>query len=160
MITAIGKKDRSIGRDNALIWHIPADLKRFKRLTMGHPVIMGRKTYESIPEKYRPLPGRQNIVITRQKDYRDEGIIVTHSIEDALEEAQKLDQDEIFIIGGQQIYKLGLSFAEKLHLTIIDTDKTGDTFFPEYEKEFTKETFRKEGESNGYKYTFLNLERA
>lgn len=160
MIAAIGKKDRSIGKDNALMWHVPADQKYFREVTKGHPVIMGRKTYESIPEQYRPLPGRPNIIVTRQDEYSvPEGVFVTDSLESAIDKAKETDNEEVFIIGGQQIYEQGLQYTDKLYITIIDTEMTGDTFFPEYEQDFTKETFREAGTSNGFDYTIVNLER-
>ena len=160
MIAAIGKKDRTIGNGNKLLWHIPSDMKRFRDTTMGHPIIMGRKTYESLPDKYRPLPGRKNIIVTRQENYpAPQEVLITHSLEDALTKAKSLDSEEIFIGGGQQIYEQALPFIEKLYLTIVDTDKTGDTFFPEYKEQFTKETYHEEGESNGYHYVFQTLER-
>lgn len=160
-VVAIGEKDRSIGNGNRLLWHIPDDLKRFKRITEGHPVIMGRKTYESLPEQYRPLPNRTNIIVTRQAGYRTpDGVYTTNSIEEALELAHTLDNEHIFIGGGQQIYEQALPYIEKLYLTIIHSDKSGDTFFPEYKDVFTKETFREEREYEGLKYTWVDLERA
>jgi dihydrofolate reductase len=158
LIAAIGKGNRALGKDNQLIWHIPEDLKRFKALTLGHPVIMGRKTWESLPEKFRPLPGRQNIVITRQNDYHAEGAIVSNSLEDAIISAQKTEGvDELFIIGGGELYKEALPFANKLYLTLIDEEKEGDVFFPAFEDRFTKETFREEHENDGLHYTWLDL---
>ena len=138
IIAAISRKDRGLGKDNDLLWRIPDDLKRFKKLTMGHPIIMGRKTYESIGH---PLPGRDNIVVTRNEDYQVEGVIVTHSLEEAIEKAKSLDDEEVFIIGGGQIYEQAIPIAQKLYLTLIDTEKEADVFFPEYENVFTKKIF-------------------
>ena len=161
VIAALGARTRAIGRDNQLLWQIPEDLTRFKKLTSGHPVIMGRKTWESLPEKFRPLPGRTNIVITRDASYEAPGAHIATTIEDALTQAKALaGSEEIFIIGGQQIYEMALPFADRLYLTIIENDAGGDTFFPPYETEFTKETAREASESNGIKFAWVDLERA
>lgn len=117
--------NRCIGRDNTLPWRLPADLKRFKQLTMGHTLIMGRKTYESIG---RPLPGRTTLVVTRQRDYAPEGVQVAHSLEQALELARG---DEVFIAGGADLYRQAMEHVRRLYLTRIGRDYEGDTFFPE-----------------------------
>ena len=116
---------------------------------------MGRKTFESIG---RPLPGRPNIIITRDKSFEAEGCLVTHSIEDAFEEAKDLDDEEVFIIGGGEIYKQAMPYVDKLYLTLIHGEKDSDVFFPDY-SEFTKDTFREEHEYEGLKYTWVDLER-
>ncbi|MEX0934789.1 MAG: dihydrofolate reductase [Candidatus Paceibacterota bacterium] len=157
-IAAIGENTRALGKDNDLLWRIPDDHKRLKKITMGHPLIMGRKTWESIPEKYRPLPGRTNIVLTRNEKYSAPGAILAHSLKDALDRAREEDNEEIFIFGGEKIYTQALPQTQRLYLMLVDSDKEGDTFFPDY-SEFTKETFRKEGEHEGIKYTWVNLER-
>ena len=128
LICALGS-NRAIGRNGDLIWRISDDLKRFKRITYGHPIIMGRKTYESIG---RPLPGRTNIVITGNKSYSADGCIVTHSIEDALNvAADSKGADEIFIIGGGEIYRQTINQANRLYLTLVeDEPEDADTFFP------------------------------
>ena len=110
-----------IGKDNDLIWHLPKDMKFFKETTMGYHVIMGRKNFESIPHKFRPLPNRTNIVITRQSDYKAEGCIVVNSVEEALKVAKSHGENEAFIIGGGQIYKLALdaNLVDKVYLTKI-----------------------------------------
>jgi len=118
-----------IGKDNQLIWHLPADLKYFKETTKGHAVIMGRKNYESIPEKYRPLPGRTNIIVSRNPDYNAPACILVNSIEAAIDEAKKLNDDEVFIIGGGEIYRQSISLADKLYLTRIHGEFVGDTYF-------------------------------
>ena len=115
-----------IGKDNQLIWRLPDDLKRFKKLTTGHPIIMGRKTFDSIG---KPLPGRTSIVITRNQDFFMDGIIAVHSLEKALEEAKKLDTDEVFVIGGGEIYKQVLSVVDRLYITEVKTIMEGDAFF-------------------------------
>ena len=121
-----------IGRGNDIPWYIPEDLEHFKKLTTGNTVIMGRKTYESLPKEYRPLPNRINIVITRDKSYQAKGCLVVNSLEDAL---RKADNDkEIFIIGGGQIYREGLKFAERIYLTKIHKNIEGDTYFPKLNK--------------------------
>ncbi len=156
-IIAAISENHVIGRDNKLPWNIPEDLKRFKELTKGHPIIMGRKTFDSIG---RPLPLRTNIIITRDKNYQVNGCLVVHSLEDAIKKAQKIDQQEIFIIGGGEIFRQAIQNTHKLYLTIVKVDIPGDAFFPAFDQQFTKETDRHEGESNGYTYTFLNLERS
>lgn len=149
---------RVIGKNNELIYLIPEDLKRFKALTMGHPIIMGRKTFESIG---RVLPGRKNIVITRQKDFSFPGAVIVDSLEEALKEAKKEENlEEIFVIGGGEIYKQALSSAYRLYLTLVDDNTDGDTFFPDY-SEFTK-TISEErhvDEKTGLTYSFLTLEK-
>lgn len=159
IIVAMGR-DRVIGKDNALLWYIPDDLKRFKALTLGHSVIMGRKTWESLPEKFRPLPGRTNIVVTRQDDYDAIGAVVAHSLEEARAAAARAHgADEICIIGGAQLYVEALPFADRLYLTLIEDDKEGDAYFPEYEQQFTKKLSEESREWNGLRYTWLDLER-
>lgn len=121
-----------IGKDNDLIWHLPKDMKFFKETTQGHFVIMGRKNFESIPHKYRPLPNRTNVVITRQKDYVAEGCIVVNSLEEALIKAKEAEDTEPFIIGGGQIYKQALenNLVDRIYLTRVHKNYEGDTFFP------------------------------
>src|SRR5687767_6521599 len=129
----------AIGKGNDLIWKIPDDQKRFRALTIGHPVIMGRRTWESLPEKFRPLPNRTNVVVTIDASYSAPGGIVTTSIEEALERAKESEgSEEIFVIGGAEIYKQALPLARRLYITKIDAAVEGDAFFPEY-PEFNKE---------------------
>jgi len=159
IVAAIGR-NREIGHGNELLWHIPADLKRFKQLTLGHPVILGRKTFESIVNYLgHPLPGRTNIVVTRDGEYAFEGTVVVHSLEEAIEKAKEIDQTEIFIGGGANLWEQSLPLVTCLYLTLIDDEKEGDTFFPEYEKEFTKKIFEEAHEHEGLKYTWVTLER-
>jgi dihydrofolate reductase len=115
-----------IGHENQLIWHLPDDLKQFKRLTTGHPIIMGRKTFESIG---KPLPNRTSIVITRSKSWSFEGVIVVNSVAEALETARQTDTNEAFVIGGAEIYRLTLPFANKIYLTEVKADFGGDAHF-------------------------------
>ena len=152
IIAAIGS-NRELGKDNKLLWHIPEDLKRFQKITFGHPVIMGRTTFESLG---KPLSGRTNIVVTRNKDYTIPGCIITYSFEEAIKIAEDKDQNEIFIIGGGQIYKQGIEFANKLYLTVVEGNFDADTFFPDYSR-FNKVIFRQKGQYKQYKYTFLEL---
>jgi dihydrofolate reductase len=121
-------ENRVIGRDNALPWHLPDDLMRFKQRTEGHVVIMGRRTFESVG---RPLPRRRSIVVTRKHDYHPPGAEIAHSLEEALERARESGQSEVFILGGAEIYAVALPEADRLELTIVHADVTGDTFFPE-----------------------------
>jgi dihydrofolate reductase len=119
-------RNRVIGRGNGLPWHLPADLRRFRDLTLGHTIVMGRKTYESIGA---PLPGRRIIVITRQERYAPPGCLVAHSLEEALASAD--GEDELFICGGGELYAEALPLAERLYLTVVELEVEGDTFFPE-----------------------------
>lgn len=155
--------NRAIGKDNQLLWHLPEDLKYFKRVTMGKPIVMGRKTFESIG---RPLPGRLNIVVTRQKGWKHKGVKVVHSIDDAmaLADAQALIDgvDEVMMIGGAELYEAALPEAEKLYLTRVDADIDGDAFFPELNEAEWKEVGRESfsaSENNPYNYAFCVLER-
>ena len=146
-------KDNVIGKNNQLIWHLPADLKRFKTLTMNHHILMGRKTFESIG---KTLPGRISIIITSDKNMIFDGCIIAHSIEDAIKLAQ--DDNEIFIIGGDSIYRQSIELVNKLYITKIDADFDGDAFFPEMD--FSKwiliesQSFQPD-EKNQYPYQFL-----
>lgn len=155
LIAALSE-NRVIGKDNKLPWHLPEDLRHFKEVTSGHPVIMGRKTFESIG---RLLPKRHNIVVSRDSSYVVEGATMAHSLEQALEIAKNYDQNEIFIIGGGQIFKQSLPLADRLYLTIVHTEIEGDAFFPEYAS-FRKVVEEREGQSEEYRYTFKTLERA
>lgn len=138
IVVAMSRVDRAIGYQNDLLWHIPADLRRFKKLTTGHPIIMGRKTFESILSILgKPLPGRTNIVITRDTSYTHEGAIVTHSLADALSIAKSEKPKEIHIGGGSEIYRLALPYVERLYVTWINSKVTADTFFPPFEDEFS-----------------------
>ena len=152
-----------IGKDNDLIWHLPKDMKFFKDTTMGHHVIMGRKNFESIPHKFRPLPNRTNIVITRQSDYKAEDSIVVNSVEEALKVAKSNGENEAFIIGGGQIYKLALeaNLIDRIYLTRIHHSFDGDTFFPELSSDWikTNKIENKTDEKHRYSYDFITLEK-
>jgi dihydrofolate reductase len=151
-----------IGKDNALIWHLPADMKFFKDKTTGHCIITGRKNYESIPEKFRPLPNRTNIVITRQPDYKAPGTIIVGSVDKAIDTAKQTNDEEIFIIGGAEIFRQSLHLTDRIYLTKIYHSFEGDVFFPELNKDEWKEVARTKGitdEKNKYEYDFITLER-
>jgi dihydrofolate reductase len=134
--------NRVIGKNNDLPWHLPDDMKYFMQTTKGHHVILGRKNYDSLPEKFRPLPNRTNIVITHQKDFKADKCLVVHSLEKALAIAKENNEQEVFIIGGAEIYKLGFPSSHRLYLTEIDAVIEGDTFFPHFKKEDWNETSR------------------
>ncbi len=156
-IIAALSRNRVIGKDNQLPWRLPADLKHFKAVTLGKPVIMGRKTFESIG---KPLPGRDNIVVTRNPHFRADGLAVVHSLDAAL--AQAHNAPEIMLIGGAQLYAEALPRAQRLYLTLIDADIDGDAQFPEYNPAEWRETAREDhasDENNHYRYSFLILER-
>lgn len=156
-IIAAVAKNGIIGKTNALPWHLPADLKRFKELTTGKPIIMGRKTYESIG---RPLPNRTNIVITSDKNLKIEGCVVVGSPDEAIEAAK--GAEEVMIIGGGEIYRQFLPKVSRMYLTEVDTEIEGDVFFPEFDRSEWREVFREEhapDEKNKYPYTFLTLEK-
>ena len=129
VIIAAVANNRVIGRDNHLIWNIPEDMAHFKTLTAGHTVIMGRKTWESLPPRFRPLPGRRNIVVTRQTEFAAPGAELATSLESALDLAK--DDETVFIIGGAEIYKQAMSFADRLEITEVDLSPQGDSWFPE-----------------------------
>lgn len=148
-----------IGKDNQLIWHLPNDLKRFKALTLGHPIIMGRKTFESIG---RPLPGRTSIVITHQKKMQIAGAVVVNSFQEALMEANKLSQDEVFIIGGGEIFKTAIPLCDKLYLTLVKAKIEGDVYIDlSVFKNWVKTHSESHGidEKHGLEYDFIDLER-
>ena len=156
-------KNGVIGKDNDLIWHLPKDMRFFKDTTMGHHVIMGRKNFESIPHKFRPLPNRTNMVITRQTAYKADGCMVVSSIEEALQIAKHNGEDEAFIIGGGQIYKLALqaNLVDKIYLTKVHHSFEGDTFFPALNKDW-KEISRIQNQADEkhlYNFDFITLEK-
>jgi len=157
IIAAIGT-NRVLGKDNALLWRIPEDFKRFKAITTGHPVIMGRKTFESIG---RPLPNRKNIVISRNAG-KTPGIHpeveMASSLDDAIQKASGLDQSEIFILGGGQIYEQGMALADRLYLTLVDTAPEGDTYFPDYSL-FSKKISEEKSSDENFSYSFLVFEK-
>ncbi len=158
IVVAVGE-NREIGKDNKLPWNIPEDRKRFQDITMGHPVIMGRKTFESILGYIKkPLPGRTNIVVTRDLHYQVEGVITVHSLEEAIEAAKKYDKNEIFIGGGGELYKQALPIVDRLYLTIVRGTFEADAFFPDY-SDFKKNIHEELGMTENYIYTYKILEK-
>lgn len=159
-VVAIGR-NRELGKGNRLIWRIPEDVQRFRDLTRGHALILGRKTFESILH-YRgaPLPDRANIVVTRDLEWRYEGVEAARSLEEALARAREIERDEIHIGGGAELYRQALPHIDKLYLTLIDADAPeADTFFPPYEDAFTKKISEEEREWEGLRYRYVDVER-
>jgi len=151
-IIAAAGNNNELGKDNKLLWHLPDDFKRFKKLTTGHHIIMGRKTFESFP---KPLPNRIHLVITRNKNYQPEGAIVVHSMKEALEIAKGDEQS--FIIGGGEIYKIGMDIADKIELTKVNSEFEADTFFPEIpskEWELVSEEFHEKDEKHQFEFVY------
>lgn len=147
-----------IGHNNQLIWHLPNDLKQFKRLTTGHCIIMGRKTFDSIG---KPLPNRTSIIISRNTDFQIENCITVSSLENAISEAKKIENEETFIIGGAEIYRLALPIVDKIYLTEVHHAYEGDTFFPEIDKNIWKEIRREDFEKDEkhlVNYSFVEME--
>lgn len=163
LIAAI-PKNRAIGKDNQLIWDLPKDMKFFMDSTMGHNIIMGRKNYESIPEKYRPLRNRTNIIVTRNKNYKAENCFVTHSIKEAIAIAKNNNEKECFIIGGGEIYRQSLigNLVDKMYITHIEASFEGDTFFPkvDWSKWKRKNIFsHKNDQENPYDFEVVSYEK-
>jgi dihydrofolate reductase len=162
MISAIVAIDKNyaIGKGNQLPWHMPADLAYFKKTTMGHPVIMGRKTYESMG---KPLPGRTNIVVSSNNPELPEGVVLVHNVEDARAAAEKLETDEVFIIGGQKLFESSFDTIDKLYVTVIDTIvEDADAFFPHIDHaqwKLTWEEAHEPNEKNKFAYTFQHWVR-
>ena len=157
-VIAAMSQNRVIGRDGSLPWHLPTDLARFKSITTGHTVIMGRKTFESVG---KPLPNRRTIIITRNNDYQCAGVFIAHSLDEALDHAAH--EDEIFILGGETVYRIALPRADRLYLTIIHATIEGDTYFPNLDFDDWKlvEDERHESdERHAYAFSFRRYERA
>lgn len=157
IVVAMGEKNE-IGFENQLLWHLPKDLKHFKEITSGHPVIMGRKTYESIG---KPLPNRTNIVVSRKTDWFEEGILIVGSIKEAVKFAKKIDE-EVFIIGGGKIYEHTMDIVDKLEVTLVKADLEADTFFPKIDPKIWKKTdeiCHEKDEKNQYDFCFQTFER-
>lgn len=159
LIAAIGKNNE-IGKGNTLLFNMPADMKYFRDTTRGHSVIMGRKTFESLPNG--ALPNRRNIIITRDTEYKSEGIEVVHSLDEALKLFENTEE-EIFVIGGAEIYKQAIEKGDKLYITHIEAEnKEADSFFPKIDKETWKEIKRedfKKDENNPYDYSFMEYDK-
>jgi dihydrofolate reductase len=156
LIAAVGENNE-LGRDNQLVWHLPDDFKRFKSITTGYHIIMGRKTFESFP---KPLPNRTHVIITRKKDYNPEGCIVVNSIQDAI---SKCPQDEdVYVIGGGEIYKQSIEFADKLEITRVHHSFEADTYFPKINSDqwnIIFEEFHPKDEKHNYDFTYFTYIR-
>lgn len=156
LIAAAGENNE-LGKDNDLVWHLPDDFKRFKKLTTGHHIIMGRKTFESFP---KPLPNRTHIVITRNKNYQKEGAVVVHSLDEALLKAQNDPQP--FVIGGGEIYKVAIDSADKIELTRVHGTFEADTYFPKIDMnkwQLISEEKHPKDDKHNYAFSYLTYER-
>ncbi|WP_394660079.1 dihydrofolate reductase [uncultured Chryseobacterium sp.] len=157
IVVAMGEKNE-IGFENRLLWHLPRDLKHFKEITLGHPVIMGRKTYESIG---KPLPNRTNIVVSRKTDWFEEGILIVGSIKEAVKFAKKIDE-EIFIIGGGKIYEQMMDITDRLEVTVVKAELEADTYFPKIDPKVWKKTdevCHEKDEKHEHDFCFQTYER-
>ncbi|PVW17167.1 dihydrofolate reductase [Marixanthomonas spongiae] len=156
LIAAAGENNE-LGKDNGLVWHLPDDFKRFKKLTTGHHIIMGRKTFESFP---KPLPNRTHLVITRNLLYHKEGALVVHSLDEALLKAQ--NDPQAFVIGGGEIYKMAMDVADKIELTRVHGTFEADTYFPEIPEaqwQLVAEIKHEKDEKHNYAFSYLTYER-
>jgi dihydrofolate reductase len=161
LIAALSK-NRVIGKNNDLPWRLPDDMKYFMQTTSSHHIIMGRKNYESLPEKFRPLPNRTNILVTRQSNYQAPGCTIVHSIPEGIGIAQSSGEDECFIIGGAEIYQMGMQFVHRMYLTEIKAVVQGDTFFPWFDPDDWHETSRTHhaaDERHAYAFDFVIYDR-
>src|SRR6188768_2984929 len=143
-----------IGKNNDLPWSLPDDMKYFMQTTTGHVVIMGRKNYESLPPKFRPLPNRLNIIITRQKNFNAPGCTMVNSLEAGVRIAESAKEKELFIIGGAEIFKLALPIANRLYLTEIKANMEGDVFFPEFDKAWKETSRQPHAKDDRHKFDF------
>lgn len=160
IVAGMGKQDRAIGKENGLLWHIPDDMKRFAALTRGKPVVMGRKTFESILEiSGGPLSGRPNIVVTRNPTYVHATATIVGSLEDGLVAAAEFDAEEIHIGGGPELYNQVLPMVTRLYLTFFHEQKEGDAFFPEFESDFRAVKQHSAREHEGLKYEWIDYVR-
>lgn len=158
LIAAMDRK-RGIGFGNQLPWRLSADLKRFRELTMGHHIIVGRKTFDSIG---KPLPGRQMIIVTRDREFTVDGCAICHSLEEAIELAHSHNEPEVFVCGGAEIYLQSIALAQRLYLTFVDAEVAADTFFPEFNEQQWEEresVFHLADEKNQFPFTFKLLVR-
>lgn len=151
-----------IGKDNDLPWHLPDDMKFFMNTTKGHHVILGRKNYESLPAKYKPLPNRTNILVTRQQDFEAPGCIIVHNVEDALRLTRERNEVEAMVIGGAEIYRACLPYANRLYITEIQAEIEGDVYFPEFNRSEWREVSRQHhaiDERHAFAFDFVTYER-
>ena len=146
-----------IGRNNALPWHLPEDLAHFKRLTLGCPVIMGRKTWDSLPPRFRPLPGRRNVVVTRQPDWQAEGALCAHSLTEALQQCK--DQPDVWVIGGAELYAQALPLAASAHVTEIDAPFEGDAYAPEFDASWVETARLLQTSASGMNFSFVTYKK-
>ena len=161
MIAAVAENG-VIGKNNDLVWSLPDDMKYFMNTTKGHHIILGRKNYDSIPPKFRPLPNRTNVVVTRKKELVLEGAYVVHTLEDAFDFCRKNNEEKIFVIGGGQIYEQALPFTDTLYITEIHHSFEGDTYFPEIDMSEWKEVSREPHETDElhlYPFDFVIYKR-
>ena len=152
IICAIGE-NRAIGKDNQLLWHIKEDFKHFKETTLGHVIVMGQKTYESIG---KPLPNRTTIVITNSPDFKEDGVIIARTFDEGFEKAREIEKEEVFICGGGSVYSQTIGMADKLYLTVVKENFEADTFFPDY-SDFKNVINKRESNDENFKFTFLEL---
>ncbi|HAW20214.1 MAG TPA: diacylglycerol kinase [Flavobacteriales bacterium] len=158
LIAAIAQNN-VIGRDGDLPWHLPVDLRYFSRTTRGHHVVMGRKNFDSIPEKYRPLPHRPNIIVTRNTSFHAKDVIIKHDIQSAIDYARSQDESELFIIGGGDIYMQTIDLADKLYLTHVMALPSGDTHFPTFDKnDWSTKTVLEQAVDDVHNCAFKTLE--
>lgn len=157
-IAVISERSRALGKDNELLWKLPGDLKRLREITMGHPLVMGRKTMDHM---VKVLDGRTNIVVSRKQNFVFPGAEICSTIEEAIEKAKTSQggNEEVFIFGGAQIYKLALALTDRLYLTIVQDEPEADAFFPDYSEFITVIEKSEVMEDNGIKYYYLTLER-
>lgn len=156
----MSRQQRAIGNRNSLLWHIPEDMKRFKALTLGHPIIMGRKTFDSILQILgKPLPGRSTIVLTRDQDYSYPGVKAAHTLELAIAMAREENPTEIHIGGGAELYRQALPLTSKLHITWVYDEPIADTFFPPFEDDFAVTHESGDREHEGLHYEWIDYER-
>jgi dihydrofolate reductase len=156
LIAAVARNG-AIGKGNALLWHEPQDQQHFRRTTMGCPVVMGRKTWDSLPAKFRPLPGRRNIVVTRNPQWHAEGAEAAGSLDNAL--ALVADEPKVFVIGGGELYTLALPRADELVLTEVDADFDGDVFFPPWQQDFTQVSREMHQSAGGTRFAYATYRR-
>lgn len=162
LVVALGKNNE-IGANGTLLWHLPKDMKQFKEITMGHHVLMGRKTYESIPEKFRPLPGRVNIVLTSNQSFSAPNCIIVHTLKQGIEIAQAAGEKELMVIGGGEIYKHTMPIVDILYLTkVAHSFPQADTFLPQWDEaefEETEHLFFSKDDKHAYDFQFVKLEK-
>lgn len=157
IIIAAVSENNALGKDNDLVWHLPDDFKRFKQLTSGHYIVMGRKTFESFP---KPLPNRTHVIVTRQKNYSPEGCLIANTLHEALQLCPK--NEDTYVIGGGEIYKQSIPFADELEITRVHHTFEADTFFPEIDSsiwKLTTEEFHPKDDKHNYSFTYQTYHR-